>query len=81
MPLCACGELALESLETRCAKCHAAYQRRWRSIRTSRLIQKARREGADAMKILIIEVMEGKLGTLEINGRAAAAIVREIRLD
>lgn len=45
-----------------------------------RVIQRYRREGAEMMRALVIGVLEDRLPNLELNGRSAAEIVREIRI-
>lgn len=33
------------------------------------------------MRVLIVQILEERIGMLELDGRTAAQIVREIRLD
>ena len=45
------------------------------------IVRKARREGAEELREAIVGRLEGDLAELELNGAAAAEIVRAIGLD
>ncbi len=83
-----CGH-PIKSGETRCHEpdCHKSitqYFRRYRAIAKERgqaKLTKARREGAEDLRIKILERLEGDLAELELNGGSAGEIVRAIGLD
>ena len=57
------------------------YMRSYRKVSESIKARKARREGAEALRDLILQRFEGDLATLELNGAAAAEIIRWIGVD
>ena len=66
--------------QTRCGDCLAAYQRDYRKTRETIKVGRARRAGAEEMRILVIDRFTTH-GSTEFNGLAVAEIVRLLRVD
>lgn len=82
MAICSnCKTGVLKEGHTRCNACMAEYMREYRELTKARLIQRYRREGADAMRVLIVQILEERIGVLELDGHTAAQIIRDVRLD
>lgn len=63
-----------------CQKCHAAYMRSYRATVKPRAIRRARRDGIEACRTVIVQVFR-QLGTREMNGLTAAELAQVQRVD
>jgi hypothetical protein len=62
-----------------CRACHAAYMREYRKVATTVAVRNAKKQGAEQFRVLVVKRFE-ELAEFELNGRAAAEIVRNITL-
>jgi len=74
---CPCNKDFVVEGQSRCRACNAAYFRDYRQLTSQRMMRK----GAEQFRRLLIQVFEERNPDLMLNGRSAADIVREVRME
>lgn len=72
-----CKELEAVEGQRYCKVCHAAYMREYRRTVTAKAIRQAGKVGAERFRESAIRTFQ-KIGSRELNGLTAAAIVERI---
>ena len=72
-----CGDRRAAKGQAWCKSCFAEYRRDYRKTAESRAVRRARKDGFEAFRLLVVAAFE-QIGSHEIDGWRAAQIAREI---